>query len=391
LKIRAVAFAVLAAVLAVFLVLSWQAWDSRRRPAAVSRGGAAGPPGTDLHAAAELRIERALEVLSDPEVDPASRIASYREELRVAEGLLVRSLAQSPAQARALAALAAVRWELSPPTSADAARDHLALIEQASRMAPRVPFIQQRLGELLLRMGRRKQGLDYLGRALELAPDRAVEIVAVLRRRGYSAVDALRALPRGPELLTAVARPLIREGRSDALIEAVEAHAGPWTVELLIEYGSACLDSAQPERLAAHMDALEESGDPLLDAERLMQRATARIALGEAGPALADARAARALQPSHYRFSDGLARVALGAGDLDLAETSFRESLRELAAANASAERRARTHSELGRIEDRRGRPDRAYDSYRRALDLDPDEPLAKRRIEEMRSAAGSG
>ena len=66
----------------------------------------------------------------------------------------MRSLRAQPAQAGALSKLAAVRWELEPPTTEEETAVFLEMIEVASRMAPRVPRVQLRLGELLLKMGR---------------------------------------------------------------------------------------------------------------------------------------------------------------------------------------------------------------------------------------------
>ena len=61
----------------------------------------------------------------------------------------------------------------------------VAMIALASEMAPTVPSVQIKLGELLLKMGRRIEAQEYLHRAVELEP--RCEIVLVER------------LPRIPE------------------------------------------------------------------------------------------------------------------------------------------------------------------------------------------------
>ena len=68
---------------------------------------------------------------------------------------------------------------------------------------------------------------------------------------------------------------------------------------------------------------------------------------------------------------------------------AFREAISLAARAGEGPEARARLYRRVGQAEEKAGHPDRAYDAYRMALRLDPDEPLAKKRIAEMEKAAG--
>ena len=47
------------------------------------------------------------------------------------------------------------------------------------------------------------------------------------------------------------------------------------------------------------------------------------------------------------------------------------------------------TWFERGEAQERRARPDLAYDAYRRAVELNPDEHRARKRLTEMERAAG--
>ena len=87
---------------------NFRAWDG-------PRAWVVGPSADALEAAARQRLSAGLGFLEDAALPAPERIRLYREQLERAEALLVRSLRAQPAQARALATLAAVRWELAPP------------------------------------------------------------------------------------------------------------------------------------------------------------------------------------------------------------------------------------------------------------------------------------
>ena len=52
---------------------------------------------------------------------------------------------------------------------------------------------------------------------------------------------------------------------------------------------------------------------------------------------------------------------------------------------------RARLYGRIGEAEERRGNAGRAYDAYKIALGLNPEEPRARKRVREMERAAGLG
>ncbi len=354
------------------------------------RGLALGPPPARLVEQARSEIDRAALALEEQAVPIEQRIAEYRRRLRAADRLLVRSLRANPAQPWALAYLAVVRWELRPPASEDDIGEHLARIEAASRMAPGIPGVQQRLGELLLLMGRRDQAATYIRRALSLDPDRASEVIDAIRPHYPDPVSMLEVLPPQPAVLWA-AQKLFHDARSAGpFLEVLERCGLTSDIRLLRAYGTVCLVSGQAERLEERMSGLGTLNDTDLEAERLLHRSRARSALGRARPALADAREARRLVPEGFRFAVNLGTVALEIGRPDEAVTAFRDAL-DLAARDGAPSRvRARIYREIGRAEEATGRPDRAFDAYNRALDLDPDERLAARRIAVLEAASGA-
>ena len=53
-------------------------------------------------------------------------------------------------------------------------------------MAPRVPRVQKRLGEVVLKMGLRDEALVFLRRTVELDPGRSREIIDLLASQFFS-------------------------------------------------------------------------------------------------------------------------------------------------------------------------------------------------------------
>jgi len=397
-KLRRAVAALLAVALLVFVWLAVQVYRSKRDPENFRAWSGpfawiVGPPARALEEAAHERMEAGLEFLEDSSRPAPERIGLYHEELRRAEALLIRSLRAQPAQARVLAALAAVRWELEPPLTPEATRKHLDLIELASRMAPTYPVVQRELGELLLKMGRRREALPYFARAIEFDPGQSREVVHLLADYLFTADQMREALPRDPMVLVHLDRPYLEESKGGEYLglldRAFEREPAGIDPLLIGRYGTTCLRLREPERLLAKMDAIGELSEARAEGERLRQRARAQLALGNADAAIEDARRARELEPEALHQAEHLGDVLVRAGRGSAAVTAYREALGLFARANAGGSARARLYRKIGQAEEQDGHPDRGYDAYRRALELDPDEVVARRRVTAMERAAG--
>jgi tetratricopeptide (TPR) repeat protein len=393
---RRAALALLAAVgLVLFVWLSVQVYRSKKDPESFRAWDGpyawiVGPPAKSLTAAASDRVQAGLESLEDTSRPAPERIRLYRAELERAEKLLIRSLRAQPAQAGALASLAAVRWELDPPVTPEAVQKHLDMIALASRMAPTFPDVQRDLGELLLKMGRRDEALGYLARTVELDPRHSREVVQLLEDYLFTADEMFEALPRRAHVVAYLERPYLTESRQADYLELLEDALGSGIDPLLLtRYGNACLRLGRADRLLDRMDAFGELAEVEAEAERLKQRARALVVLQEPALAIEAATRARQLQPEVPHRAETLGDVALGAGEHATAEAAYRDSLRLLARAKAGAVVRARLYRKIGQVEEDRGKPDRAYDAYRRALELNPAEPHARKRVAAMERAAG--
>lgn len=347
-----------------------------------------GPPADELERAADRRLREALRTLRPGTPPAADRLRDAHARLQAAGALYRRSLRASPLRASALLRLAAVRWELEWPPSATEREAAIEMVIQAARLEPESVALQLRAGELLLHMRDERKAADHLRRALALAPEETPEAVRVLRDQGHSAMETLELLDRSPQLLVAMHDAFLEEGLGGEYLRILE-QAWPFsTAELFRVYGDLCLDRGLGERLRDRMRGAPRP-DVRLEAERLLQRSAAHRSLGQLSEALRDAREARYLLPGDPRVVEHLGAVALLADDPELALATFREAMRSAAGGGAAASTRARLYRWLGETHEALDRPDLAYDAYRRALQLDPTEREALRRVGEMRAATG--
>ncbi len=392
--IRAIGLAAAFAGLALFAWLSVQVYRAQADPENFEawRGEYAwivGPTSKSLNRVANDRIARGLETLNDLSLPAAERLSRYRAQLAAADKLLVRSLRANPAQALALSQLAAIRWETEVPADEAAQAKYLDMIAVASKMAPRVPDVQARLGELLLKMGRQDAALTYLRRTIDLDPGQASKVVGFLRDQLLTAPEIAAALPKVPAVLAALAGPYFAEGRGKEYLDLAEGAVTEGAPDLLETWAWACMSAGEPARLAARLEKVGALRDPPLEARRLRLRSAARLALGDRERACDDARAARSLQPKDPGVAQHLGNVMLQAGRPDEAVKAFRNALSLVSRGSGDKGWRAGLYSAIGGAEEARGKPDVAYDAYRKAVDLDPGQEGARRRLAEMEKAAG--
>ena len=230
-----------------------------------------GPKAEDLTRTAETRMREGVEALNDTELPGPERLAEYRRSLTSAERLLVRSLRANPAQAKAITDLAATRFDLDPPLTPEDDERMLQMIDLASTMAPRVPRVQQRLGELLLGMGLRSEALSYFRRTIELDPARSRDVIKTLGRYLVPLDEMLAALPGTSQTLAALRSEFALYDRQSDYLDLVETENRFDDAAIFFAYSDACLQAAQPERLLQTMTSLEALDDSALEAVRLAQ------------------------------------------------------------------------------------------------------------------------
>jgi tetratricopeptide (TPR) repeat protein len=196
-------------------------------------------------------------------------------------------------------------------------------------------------------------------------------------------------LPTTTEVLAALQRPFYAEGNEVSYLDALYGVLDVGDPMVLRKIGDTLLRVGQPTELLERLEAAGPYPGVASESERLVQVARARTALSDPEGGLEAVRRARAMDPENPRFAQQEGDTALEAGMAEAAMAAYREALAILAPLNPRPERRAMLHRKIGQAEELRGRMDRAYDAYKLALSIDPDEAFARRRIEEMEAAAG--
>ncbi len=328
--------------------------------------------------------------LNRRDLPAAERLAGYRQELESSHELLEASLRANPAQADALARLAAVRWELAPGDP-DAVPDEL--IALASTLSPRNPRVQLRLAQLMVSMGRHDQARRYLARVLELEPSSGKEVVAMLRGQRFAADEILEAVGDSPSVLASLETAVIQDGQEERYRDALWTALARWPedAELIARFGNVGMRLGRADSLRQELDRLGVREQPRAEAERLRHRSRALLAQGHGEEAAMDAARAFQLMADSPTLAEHLGDVELALGRSVEAIEAFRSALTRVAAGQGPPARRARLYRKIGQAEEARHTSDRAYDAYRMALALDPDEVVASRRVAEMERAAGLG
>jgi tetratricopeptide (TPR) repeat protein len=376
-------------VLSTAAVLAWRA---RVDPAA-GFGWSFGSPAAVLDDRAREEIREAIELLQDPQRPGPERMRGYRASLTRAEALLVRSLRGRPADARALALLAAVRFELDP-TSPHAARRTLETIDLASSLAPQSGRIQQDLAELLVRMGHTDIAARYYARVVELTPDRTETAVDALVRAGLAPEEVLDALPRTAGVLAAARAAFVSAHGAEAYLDRVESLFGSASAalepELIAAYADTALAGGFAERLVTRLGSMPPLADPDVEAWRRLALGRGVLALGRREDAIAHAEAALDLRPESLRLASAAGSLALAGGRPDRAVAAFQSALRLSArhGQGSSATVRARLYAQIGAAEEARGNTVAAFDAYTLSLRLDPESADARRRLDKLSSGS---
>jgi tetratricopeptide (TPR) repeat protein len=368
---------------------AWLALTAHRADLDVERALADGrrPTAAALSQAAARRAAAAVEALADLGADPSERLWRYREQLEASARLLVAGLSSRPTDAFAWVRLAAVDSELD---HGDGARLS-ALMSGAEALVPHRADLQQALGELALDLGRTHDGLAHLRRAVALDASTGRTTIEALSRRGFSPAEVAGVVPREPRHLVALAAIYQGERQEPAYIELVEpVLLRERDVPLLAVWSNAHRRIGEWRRLERALDALADDAVGPFAIQVRLERSRARLALGRAAGALEDATAAWTAEPSSTVAAELVGVAALAAGEPARALEGFQAALRSGARGSADARTRARLYRGVGQAEEARARIDLAYEAYRRALELDPAEPLARARLLEIERRAAA-
>jgi Tfp pilus assembly protein PilF len=325
-------------------------------------------------------LKKALAYLDLSELDSAARLSAYREGLIRADGQLRRAILSTPVDTGSIERLAAVRWESGVLAGDPNAAAVQSLVGIAAERAPRVPDIQADIGALLCRMGNPVMAAPFMRRAVELSPTMTNRVVSLMQDAGMEPTAIADNLPRTAELMVALRAGFAQSGDLEEWLVSAEDLLPEHPGELLPSYTDACLQTGAQDRLIAHLEGLGVLRERSAEARR--QIAIGRVQLARKAWTLAAsaAKRARALSPGDWGVLEFAGQMASAAGDPVQAESAFRDALTALAHSGGREIDRARLYRQRGQALERLGRVEEAFDEYRRAVELVPDDPWLRQR-----------
>ena len=305
-------------------------------------------------------------------VDEALGLASRHlsaGDLPLAESLLLRILADDPAQAHALHLLGIVCYRLGQPKRA------LDLVGQAVSICADIAQFHANLAEMCRQQGRLDDAVRHGLRAVQLDPQSAAAHanlgVALYDVGNYEAAEschhkALALLPGMLHSLNNLGSILRqRKDRVGAQRWYREALAvQPDYVESLSNLGAVLLEDGRPEDAAPLLErALRLSPDY---PEALCNLGLARLGMSRISDAAE-------LFTRCLQLRAGHPEAVLGMADVRRADGQLSEAERLLEALIERDPKIAAAHSRMGRLFTELGRVDEAQAAYRRALAIDPE------------------
>jgi tetratricopeptide (TPR) repeat protein len=339
------------------------------------------PHGATIGSRAADAMRRALLTLNDDTLASNDRLTAYRERLLESQRLLIRTLRANPTNTSAIERLAVVRWELGVLQGTPDSTSASALAAIAAGRAPRVPDVQFGLGELFLRMGLIDDAVKFLGVAVELSPQKTNQVVKSMLDAGMDPATIARDLPHSVELVVALKEPFERSGDASEWLTAAETLLPKHPTELIWLYAEFCFARNSTNRLLDHAQSLGVLPDPEAEARRQVVIGRAEVLVGDQNGAASAAAKARALAPLDTSVLTYAGQIALAVGRGSDAEACFREALHTLAVSRDRTMERARLYRQHGQALESIGRIDEAFDAYRRAQELWPDDPWLKQRF----------
>ena len=339
------------------------------------------PGGVTDRTLAVESLKGALASLSDDALDSAARLAAYRDGLNGTDALLRRALRSNPTDTRSIERLATVCWESAVFEGTPDVESVSRLMNIAAARAPRMPEIQADLGALFYKMGSPDEAAPFMRRAVELSPVITRRVVRSMQDAGLEPEAITGALPRTVEVLVMLREGLARSGHLTEWLLSAEDLLPTHPRELLWSYTDACLAASAEDRLLAQAERLGVLTESRAEADRQIAIGRAHLARKAWDLAASAAARARDLAPADSDVLDFAGQMAFAAGDAGAAEAAFREALHAIALADGRGKDRARLYRQHGQALERLGQVDQAFDEYRRAVELLPEDPWLQQRF----------
>lgn len=338
-----------------------------------------GPKGWALRATADRSLKEAVGSLERSEKD--SPLGAYTQKLTQAQGLLRCAIRADVVDGRAMRALSMTQLELETVQEPSRPVGYADLLEIAQQSRPRDGAFQIDIASTYLRIGDVDVASPILRSVVAAKPALGQRAVAALDEAGVDPREIARTLGDAPEVLYALEGPFTAHGMTDAFIDELGRSVSAAPGAVIDFYGDVCERNGQWSRALATLGSMTPLRNPVADAARLAVIARADLALGNPEEAERHAYDAVQASPQNARYKELLADCSARLGRDDAAIDALTKSLSTALATGTSAGQRGRLYRKLGEVYERKGEGDRAYDAYRRALELVPGDPIATQRL----------
>jgi hypothetical protein len=318
----------------------------------------------------------------DARSDQAHSLSAYRQTLETCDGVLRSLVADHPLNGKAIHRLAAVNYELTVLRSSPDSDRTLTLLDLAAARSPRSVDFQLSLASTLFRMGEHESAIRSCVNAVRLRADSADRAIRLMLEYGVTIDDMVRSLPLSPEVLAALKGPFLNSQRGLDYLGLVDNWRGQWSTDLLASFGDACLLLYRPALLAEVLLRLGPlSADPA-EARRQYLLGWAAFSQRDFISALRFATNACRLEPQEPAYFEFLGDCEQECGRGSDALAALEGALGRSTQASWTTAQRARIYRKIGQVYESIAMGDKAYDAYRRSLELNPSESIAADRMQ---------
>lgn len=336
-------------------------------------------------------VRNGLAALNEPASDPRHRVPRYHEALVAADVALVRAIRAIPIDNLSIQRLAAVRWELSALGGDADEASVTALIELAAMRASHVPEVQADIGSLLYKMGEPTRASTFMARAVTLSPSYARRVVGAMMANGVDPAEIADTLPHTPDVVVSLEDPLVRSGLAAKFLAIAEPSLESAPLKLIRPFSETSRRLGRSIELVDRLTRLKLPAGSTTEALRRSELALTLLSEGDVSGALREANVARPLANDDAAVLERLGDVNFESAEPGVALVDYHRALTIIASQRDSERVLARLYRKIGQAEEKAGHPDKAFDAYRIAVELNADDEFCRARLEAMEDAAGFG